>query len=334
MSKRKDTEESPLSPPTKVAKIFNSDATDVLTTCLDAAKRTILSVGSGDGSQQEAIVKSGHVNVLTTFYDRKALLLQKYPHAGPTLQYLEEHSYRGPQYEIDATKLDTYDFGKFDMIIFTFPHTGVPTSDPNNIPSNQLLLRSFLTSAKSLLKDSGEIQITLKNGDHYDRWNITHLLQSECGLKYNGSHNLDKSIFPGYIHRLTKGMGRMLKEVPDKQGARVHVFQKDGSVDESKDDCNSVLFLGKMITVFGWSGPQNWTDEEVWAEIVNILTATTISFDVLEIRRRIELQPPLPNTRQLNRILYGKNGRGSIIMHPPTLERPNKKPTWELPRLP
>lgn len=311
---------------------------DILTECLDRAQVKILSVGSGDGSQQESIVRLGHVNILTTFYDSRDMLLRKYPHVSPTLEYLEKHSYSSPKYEINAEKLDTFDFGgKFDLIIFTFPHTGVPNNDQNNVPSNQKLLRLFLKSAISLLTASGEIQITLKNGEHYDRWNVKELVQDE-GLKYEGHHNMDYTKFPGYVHRLTKGMHGNLKKVPDKNGASVHVFQTSSAGTNSaraRVSVDSNTFLGKIITIVGWSGPQNWTDEEVWAEIVNVLSKATddTSMDVLEIRRRLELQPPLPNTRQLNRILYGKNGRGALAKYPPKLEQVNKKPTWELPCL-
>jgi hypothetical protein len=40
---------------------------------------SVLSVGSGDGSQQVATLRAGHINLVTTFYDSKAEVLRKYP---------------------------------------------------------------------------------------------------------------------------------------------------------------------------------------------------------------------------------------------------------------
>jgi len=50
---------------------------DALTSTITAAKRVILSVGSGDGSQQAAIVKSGHHNLVSTFFDSEDCYLSK-----------------------------------------------------------------------------------------------------------------------------------------------------------------------------------------------------------------------------------------------------------------
>jgi len=127
---------------------------DLLTICLDAASTSILSIGSGDGSQQKAIVEQGHSKILTTFYeDSKAKVLRKYPDAGSILDFLGQKSYRVPMYGLDATKLHTY--GTFDIIMFTFPHTGVPNNQKDSIRSNQNLLRGFLKSAQHVLAPNG-----------------------------------------------------------------------------------------------------------------------------------------------------------------------------------
>ena len=77
-----------------------------LAACIAAASKRILSVGSGDGSQQAATVRAGHSNLVTTFYDSKAEVLRKYPTATETMAYLESHC--KVAYEIDATKLQAY----------------------------------------------------------------------------------------------------------------------------------------------------------------------------------------------------------------------------------
>ena len=130
----------------------------------------MLSVGSGDGSQQAAIVRAGHHNIVCSFYDSKSLLFEKYPCAAEHVAYLE--TYCRVLYEIDATALHTAELGKFDLVFFTFPHTGVPNGQPDSVPSNQNLLRSFLRSASLILEPGGEIQITLKTGSPYNEWRL------------------------------------------------------------------------------------------------------------------------------------------------------------------
>ena len=53
-------------------------------------------------------------------------------------------------HSIDATALEER-LGTFKSIIFNFPHTG------GDIVSNQLLLRNFLQSAKTVLQPGGTI---------------------------------------------------------------------------------------------------------------------------------------------------------------------------------
>ena len=122
--------------------------TDVLTASLEAVEKSMLSVGSGDGTQQVAIVRRGLKNLQATFYDTQSQVLRKYPTAKQAIQYLKKECAHPPRFEVDATKLDSiYSSASFDLIFFTFPHTGVKNSDPRNIESNQRLLRSFLGAA-------------------------------------------------------------------------------------------------------------------------------------------------------------------------------------------
>jgi phospholipid N-methyltransferase len=178
------------------ASLGDDDAVDTLERCLKFAKKSILSVGSGDGSQQAAILKSGHKNITTTFYDSRDRLLQKYAYAVDTIKFLESDKERPPKFGIDATKIDEYGLGKFDVIMFTFPHTGVPTSSPNNVSSNQHLLRSFLATAAKILKPSGEIQITLKSDEHYKQWQLPLLIEKESNVVFKRTHVMKKSLFP------------------------------------------------------------------------------------------------------------------------------------------
>jgi 25S rRNA (uracil2634-N3)-methyltransferase len=186
---------------------------------------SILSVGSGDGSQQAAIVARGHSNITTTFFDGSPDDVRaKYPPAGEHLQTLERDG--GPVlFGIDATQLDAAPLGKFDIVIFTFPHTGVPNQALDNAASNQALLLGFLQSVVHVLKPGGSVHITLKKGNPYDKWNLPGLLPNGSALHLSKQHPFDKSLFPGYKHRRTKGMNRGCKTVRD-DGAEVYIFER------------------------------------------------------------------------------------------------------------
>jgi hypothetical protein len=294
----------------------DDDDVDTLERCLKFAKKSILSVGSGDGSQQAAILKSGHKNITTTFYDSRDQVLQKYAYAVNIVKFLESEKERPPMYGIDATKIDEYDLGKFDLIMFTFPHTGVPTKSPNNVSSNQHLLRSFLATAAKILKPSGEIQITLKSSDHYKQWQLPLLIEKESNVVFKRTHVMKKSLFPGYVHRPTLGtFAGHLTEVPDRKDATVHVFGSKAT--QTKDIDSLFIVVPDDISL---------SDEQVRVESISILDAWQgRAPNILEIRNAFEYAFP-PDTRQLNRVLYQLERDGVVKRH----GRSAGKPDWEL----
>ena len=100
---------------------------DALTSTIIAAQRVILSVGSGDGSQQATIAKLGHHNMVSTFFSSEDMDTAKYPSARGDIAFLR--SKLTGLFGVDATKLHDQVQLKdkeFDRIIFTFPHTGIP----------------------------------------------------------------------------------------------------------------------------------------------------------------------------------------------------------------
>eukprot|EP00977_Amphora_coffeiformis_P017671 scaffold5860_cov223-Amphora_coffeaeformis.AAC.10 len=304
---------------------------DVLTSCLEAVSKTMLSVGSGDGSQQKALVERGIIHLHVTFYDSKQQLLRKYPHAAETLEYLEKHCSEPPKYQVDATQLDEiYPPISFDLVFFTFPHTGVSNNDRSkNIETNQTLLRGFLLAASKVVKPTGEVQVTLKTGHHYEQWKLPDMLERSMGLKLRSRHKFDPSMFPGYHHRLTVGMQGNLKVVPDKGGARVFVFEPAAAQREGTAS-PAPLFAGKWLTIV--SSPRGgyaWTDEEVQACLVERMSSSSaIPRDVLELRRTFD--EPIPDTRQLNRVLYAMEKSKITKRHPPGNSKKNKKPRFSL----
>ncbi len=80
-----------------------------------------------------------------------------------------------------------------------------------------------------VLKPSGEVQIALKSGEPYDSWEVPQLLTQQ-GYQLILKQALDKSQYPGYVHRLTNGMAGTLKRVRD-EGAMVYVYGKRGATD-------------------------------------------------------------------------------------------------------
>jgi len=336
---------------------------DRLTQCLKYAKLRMLSVGSGDGSQQLAIVNEGHTNLCATFYDSINEVLRKYPHSASILKELKQKCRYPPLFQIDATKLHRYiDVLKppFDLIFFSFPHSGVPNNSKENVSSNQKLLRGFLASAHRILAPGGQIQLTLKTGQHYDRWGLDQIIREESNLEYVGSDTLKKDLFPGYKHRLTNGMGGQLKEVPDNC-AIVHRFRRGQSAEGHRQSRTASCLTS--IDIFAMENPEipssdsendegrsddgvnhkrkspgeepavAFNDASIRERILSFLkewrnkkkkkTAPT----VLEIRRQAfgSSLPPVP---QLNRALYQLD-KEQVLQKLPCKER-SQKPRWAM----
>ncbi|KAL3913787.1 MAG: hypothetical protein SGARI_000481, partial [Bacillariaceae sp.] len=233
-----------------------------------------------------------------------------------------------PRYHVDATKIEKlYNPGSFDLIFFTFPHTGVSNNSSKNVSSNQTLLRGFLKAAAKLVRSDGEIQLTLKNGQHYEQWKLPSLLDKAAGLELQSTHKFNPKLFPGYKHRLTNGARGSLKIVPDKQGAKVYVFSsKTDGKESDKDSVDSLQLHGKLLTVVEPS-EQGWTDSELRAETIAILQSRQVPINVLEIRRHLD---PIPDTRQLNRVVYGMEKEPIVERHPPPVSTKSQKPRWKL----
>ncbi|KAJ1620961.1 hypothetical protein T492DRAFT_1073878 [Pavlovales sp. CCMP2436] len=312
---------------------------DRLTAALDAASLLILSVGSGDGSQQATIVARGHVNLATTFLDSREAVLLKYPSAKDHIETLARAA-RPVLFGIDAMKLDTYpDLGKFDIVMFSFPHTGVRDDDAQNVPSNQALLGGFLRSVAHVLREGvlTEVQITMKTGVPYDQWSLPGLLTEACALHLGSQHSLDKQAYPGYVHRLTKGTNfGSLSSVRD-DGAQVYVFEpRDGARAPGArpvplGELTSVTIVALVHAAL--------TEEEARACALDLLRSSSaeerLALTVLNIRRRFERpnrdpssQWAVPDTRQLNRVLYALEGERLILRGAPGSQ--SQKPKWRL----
>lgn len=341
----------------------------MLPATLHAARRVILSVGSGDGSQQVSFLKSGHTNIVTTFYEEEEQVIEKYPQSAR--KNIDELKKGGTVvlFGVDATKLhDHPQIGKgtskkFDLIVFTFPHTGIPNRKPESISSNKLLIRNFLDSAQHVLTTKGEICITLKTGQPYDKWAFPELGEAkQIALMQTGKYPFFDHSFPGYVHRSTLGVKRGVPKV--RSGNAIsYTF---GKLEYSQGGCSSHSSREEITSTIESSPGQRTltlllcpiTDDEDVADQVKFILSSSFSpirhksqsmkiketvassddpskakslthqkqkgVTVLDIRREIP-EAIRPDTRQLNRVLYGLEKRGYIRKNPPPSSNIRKK---------
>lgn len=304
---------------------------DLLTSTITAAKRAILSVGSGDGSQQAAIVKSGHINIVSTFFESEQALIAKYGNSREHITLLRDKA-SAVLFEVDATELHSHPQltkKKFDVIIFTFPHTGVSNfvcghsgPNPTSIESNKQLIRDFLKSAQHILARDGEIHVTLKTSAPYDKWTFPDFAGYEIEPKSN--YGFDPRLFPGYAHQSTKGHMKVNNGI-----AKTYVF----STKRKHHDWNE--FGEAKEEVFAESTPFTLSmqftvtnDDDIEILVTEVLSIyQDAKRDVLDIRRQIP-EAIRPDTRQLNRVLYKMELLKRVRRGPS--KTCNQKPTWTL----
>ncbi|KAL7453534.1 hypothetical protein ACHAWC_005199 [Mediolabrus comicus] len=303
---------------------------DMLTSTITAAKRAILSVGSGDGSQQASIVKSGHINIVSTFFESEQALIAKYGNAREHIALLRDKA-SAVLFEVDATELHSHPQlvkKKFDVIIFTFPHTGVSNficghsgPNPTSIESNKQLIRDFLKSAQHIIARNGEIHVTLKTSAPYDKWTFPDFARYEIEPKSNYGFNLH--LFPGYVHQSTKGHMKVNNGM-----AKTYVFStkrnRDGNeIGEAKEEvvaASTPFTLSMQFTVTN--------DDDIERLVLEVLSfCQDAKRDVLDIRRQLP-EAIRPDTRQLNRVLYKMELLKRVKRGPS--KTCNQKPTWTL----
>jgi hypothetical protein len=322
---------------------------DKVAQCLKAHQQLreywILSCGSGDGSQPVDIVKHGHRNICVAFFDTREAVVEKYGEvAEKNLEYL-----RGAlgdslvKFEIDATKLESYELGAFDTVMFWFPHTGVPNSRKDEqLHSNRRLLKGFGLSVPSVLKPHGEVQVALKTNAPYDEWEVRQLagalapLDSELVLR--SECPLDKSLFPSYVHRMTKGcVGTKATSVLDDD-ARLYCFgfakecTSGDLVETVRPSIHASLkHLQASICILVLGSASSWTDDDVSMGVQEILRTSGSPLDKLAIRREFGTMCSAGVTfdaRQVNRVLYLLKREGRVDQLPPLTI--SNKPRWRL----
>ena len=134
----------------------------------------------------------------------------------------------------DATKMDVCDIGRFDLVVFMFPHIG----GKMKIHKNRHLLKSFGLSAAQVLEDNGKVIVTLcdgQGGTSYDQthrteadtWQILKMMSfADLALTSAGKFQIED--FEGYH---SYGY-RSLDKPFHTQNGTIHVFQKFPDISE------------------------------------------------------------------------------------------------------
>ncbi|KAM7509073.1 hypothetical protein LguiA_019526 [Lonicera macranthoides] len=200
---------------------FDSDEDDEFV-CEGVAKRErwmehysscqrILLVGEGDFSFSLCLAKAfgSARNMIATTIDTQRDLVNKYGNGIENMREIEE---RGGLVlcGIDAKTMSQHFFLKtqrFDRIVYNFPHVGFifPEGNGCQIKLNKRLVKGFLRNAKVLLrKEEGEIHVSHKDGDPYDKWDLVKKAE-KIGLVLHETVAFCKEKYPGYYNKRAHG---------------------------------------------------------------------------------------------------------------------------------
>ncbi|WJX27378.1 25S rRNA (uracil(2634)-N(3))-methyltransferase [Trifolium repens] len=176
-----------------------------------SSKHKILFVGEGDFSFSLSLAKafgSAH-NLVATSLDSQEKIEKKYSNGISNARELEE---RGciVLYDVDVKVMSQHFFLKtqrFDRIVYNFPHVGFlyPENSYCQIQLNKKLLKGFMANAKALVKkDGGEIHVTHKEGDPYNKWDLVRKAEKR-GLFLHQTVPFFKDDYPGYDNKRAHG---------------------------------------------------------------------------------------------------------------------------------
>lgn len=166
------------------------------------ANGTTLLIGEGNLSFSLSLTRKNRItprNLTSTTFEKSNDLSDEAEHNAKGLKQIGVVVIHG----VDVSRLTSI-FGnkKFDTIIFQFPHTGSREPIEGHNP-NHVLLRKFLKSAKSQLKQNGKVLVTTVDNPHYRGAFQFDLAAGKAGFKPPESYPFDPSLFPEYSHSMT-----------------------------------------------------------------------------------------------------------------------------------
>ncbi|KAE9591546.1 hypothetical protein Lalb_Chr20g0119631 [Lupinus albus] len=176
-----------------------------------SSNHKILLVGEGDFSFSLSLATAfgtAH-NLVATSLDSHENIGKKYSNGISNVRELEEMGCL-VLYGVDAKEMSNHFFLKtqrFDRIVYNFPHVGFlyPENSHCQIQLNKRLVKGFLSNAKVLLrKEGGEIHITHKEGDPYNKWDMVKMAEKR-GLVLMQVVPFFKDDYPGYDNKRAHG---------------------------------------------------------------------------------------------------------------------------------
>ena len=173
---------------------------------LAKAGESILILGDGDVSFGRLVSSraTDAAKLVVTTLDSRVEAMHKY--GSEVASNIDAITAHGGEFRdcVDATTLSetTFDGTQFDAVIFMFPHVGEVHDLWSSIDMNRKMLRDFLLRVPPLLRDTGELLITLVSRFPYSAWQIASL--APHSLRFVGSLRFDFASVPSYRHVATR----------------------------------------------------------------------------------------------------------------------------------
>ncbi|XP_020599466.1 uncharacterized protein At4g26485-like [Phalaenopsis equestris] len=173
-----------------------------------SSSQRILLVGEGDFSFSACLARAfgSAGNMVATSLDDQDKLLWKYLTARNNLDELKGLGCT-ILHGINVEDMHEDDFliaKRFDRIIFNFPHAGhyIRLQEHNEalILMHKALLCGFFSSARCLLSENGEIHVSHRDDEPYNKWEIRGLAM-ERGLVLKETVEFQINDYPGYLNK-------------------------------------------------------------------------------------------------------------------------------------